>query len=127
MPDIAALVRAFHVHFKLPIGNTSQTTNALRAKLVEQETTELLEALAAYDADPTAANLAKVAHEGTDVMFAVVGTFLTLGIDTDQAAYRVFLSLMTRQGADPTGKVVKGPDYAPPDMTSAILGGQHRG
>lgn len=114
------LVRDFHVHFGLPIGDTSRTTNKLRRDLIEQEARELTEAIDAYDADPTEANLAKVAHEGADVLFAVVGTNLTLGIDTDQAAIAVYHSLMTRQGANEHGKVVKGPHYVPPDMTAAL-------
>jgi NTP pyrophosphatase (non-canonical NTP hydrolase) len=116
-------VRLFHEHFGLPIGDTSRTTNKLRRDLIEQEAGELTEAIDAYDADPTPDNLAKVAHEGVDVLFAVIGTNLTLGIDTDRAAYQVFLSLMTRQGADETGKVRKGPNYVPPDMRPALPGG----
>lgn len=114
------LVRRFHEHFGLPIGNTSRSTNKLRWELVEQEAGELIEALKAFDADPSPQNLCDVAHEGADVLFAVIGTNLTLGIDTDRAAYQVFLSLLTRSHADPDGKVRKGPNYRPPDMLPAI-------
>jgi NTP pyrophosphatase (non-canonical NTP hydrolase) len=117
------LVRRFHEHFGLPIGDTSRSTNKLRWELVEQEAAELVEALKAFDADPTLATLGDVAHEGADVLFAVVGTNLTLGIDTDAAAYQVFRSLMTRSHADPDGKVRKGPNYVPPDMRPALPGG----
>lgn len=120
---IERLVRDFHVHFGLPIGDTSRTTNKLRADLITQEARELTDAIAEYDADPSPENLAKVAHEGADVLFAVVGTNLTLGIDTDAAVLAVYHSLMTRQGADEHGKVVKGPHYVPPDMTPALLAG----
>jgi NTP pyrophosphatase (non-canonical NTP hydrolase) len=114
------LVRRFHEHFGLPIGDTSRSTNKLRWELVEQESTELVDALKAFDADPSPQNLCDVAHEGADVLFAVIGTNLTLGIDTDRAAYQVFLSLLTRSHADPDGKVRKGPNYRPPDMRPAI-------
>jgi hypothetical protein len=107
------LVRRFHEHFGLPIGDASRSTNRLRWELVEQEATELADALRAYDAEP----------KGADVLFAVVGTNLTLGIDTDRAAYQVFRSLMTRSHADPDGKVRKGPGYVPPDMRPALPGG----
>lgn len=117
------LVRRFHEHFGLPIGDTSRSTNRLRWELVEQEATELVDALKAFDAEPTVDTLGAVAHEGADVLFAVVGTNLTLGIDTDRAAYQVFRSLMTRSHADPDGKVRKGPGYVPPDMRPALPGG----
>lgn len=116
------MVRAFHAHFGLPIGDTSRTTNEVRIRLVQQESVELVEALKMFDADPTSANLCAVAHESADVLFAVYGTALTLNYDADEAARQVFLANLTRQGADATGKVVKGPNYVPPDLRSAIKG-----
>jgi NTP pyrophosphatase (non-canonical NTP hydrolase) len=121
MSTIEGLVRHFHEHFGLPIGDTSRTTNKLRRDLIEQEAGELTEAIDAYDADPTVDNLCKVAHEAADVLFAVVGTNLTLGIDTDTAARQLLTSLLTRQGTDGNGKVVKGSHYVPPEMRPALL------
>lgn len=121
MSAIEDMVRHFHEHFGLPIGDTSRTTNRLRRVLIEQEAIELSRAIEDYDADPSEENLCAVAHEAADVLFAVVGTNLTLGIDTDVAARQVLASLLTREGADATGKVRKGSNYVPPDMRPALL------
>lgn len=118
----ATAVLEFHRVFELPIDDTTQTTNELRARLVREEAGELAEAIEVGD-------LPAVAKELADQVYVAYGTALTMGIDLDAAILLVHRSNMSKlvDGQPvmrPDGKVLKGPNYVPPDMASCL--GRHR-
>lgn len=114
----AAAVREFHVAFGLPINDTTRTHNRLRADLIREEGREAATALEVGD-------LEHIAKELADVVYVSYGAALTLGIDLDEAIAEVHRSNMTKlvDGAPimrPDGKVLKGPNYRPPDMAAVV-------
>jgi NTP pyrophosphatase (non-canonical NTP hydrolase) len=117
--DAAALVLDFHLAFRLPIGDTTRTHNELRAKLIREEAEEAADAVEYL-------GLTEQAKELADLVIVAYGAALTLGIDLDQAVRLVHASNMTKLGADgepvmrADGKVLKGPNYTPPNMVAAL-------
>lgn len=114
----AAAVREFHVAFGLPINDTTRTLNKLRADLIREEAEETAEAVESGD-------LEHMAKELADLAYVVYGAALTLGIDLDRAIAEVHWSNMSKlvDGKPvmrPDGKVLKGPNYRPPDMRAAV-------
>lgn len=71
-------------------------------------------------------DLANLAKELADLEYVVCGAALEHGIDLDRAMAAVHRSNMTKLGADggpvynEHGKVVKGPNYLPPDMRAVL-------
>ena len=115
----------FHRAYGLPV--RSEPTAAigpdqvtLRQALIEEETRELAEAAEAGD-------LVGVADALADIVYVAYGTAHVYGIDLDAVLDEVHASNMTKLGADgrpvrrADGKVLKGPDYRPPDVR-AVLG-----
>jgi NTP pyrophosphatase (non-canonical NTP hydrolase) len=117
--DAASQVREFHVAFNLPIGDTTRTLNKLRADLIREEGNEAGDALESGD-------LEHIAKELADLVYVTYGAALTLGIDLDAAVTAVHRSNMSKlvDGKPvmrPDGKVLKGPNYQPPDMAACVL------
>lgn len=115
------MVREFHVAFGLSIGDTTRTFNELRAKLIREEAEE---AAVAVEFEP----LPQIAKELADLVIVAYGAALTMGIDLDRAVALVHASNMSKLGVDgrpvmrADGKVLKGPNYRPPDMAAAVCG-----
>lgn len=71
-----------------------------------------------------------VARELADVLYIAYGTALIAGIDLDVALAEVHRANMSKLGEDgkpilrDDGKVLKGPNFSPPDMTAAIAPGR---
>lgn len=124
---IADQVREFHLAYQLPVAErpsaelTAQEV-ALRQALIEEEVAELRQAGDAGD-------LVGVADALADIVYVAYGTACVYGIDLDAVLDEVHASNMTKLGADgrpvrrADGKVLKGPDYRPPDV-AGILSGQ---
>ncbi len=115
----------FHRAYGLPVREAptaavgpDQVT--LRQALIEEEVRELAEAAQAGD-------LVGVADALADIVYVAYGTAHVYGIDLDAVLDEVHSSNMTKLGADgrpirrADGKVLKGPDYRPPDI-AAVLG-----
>jgi len=115
----------FHLAYGLPI--RSEPTVAigpdqvtLRQALIEEAVYELAEAADVGD-------LVGVADALADIVYVAYGTAHVYGIDLDAVLDEVHASNMTKLGADgrpvrrADGKVLKGPDYRPPDVR-AVLG-----
>lgn len=90
----------------------------LRSNLAIEETSELVEAIARY-------RLADIALELADVVVVAYGTAATYGLDLDRAIDEVmranrskFVDGKPLLRAD--GKVLKGPDFEPPDMERVV-------
>ncbi len=124
-PSRAALqVGEFHRSYELPM-RTSPTAAvgadqlALRLALIEEEVGELREAAVAGD-------LVGVADALADIIYVAYGTAHVYGIGLDSVLDEVHASNMTKLGADgrpvrrADGKILKGPDYRPPDVRSVL-------
>lgn len=116
---VMAAVREFHKAFNLPINDTTRTLNKLRADLIREEAREAADAIEGEGREAWAKELA-------DLVIVAYGAALTFGIDLDRAVHLVHASNMSKLGTDgkpvmrEDGKVLKGPNYLPPDMTSVL-------
>lgn len=91
---------------------------SLRIRLLLEECHEAVDAIAA-------GNLAAIAQELADVAVVIYGTAAVFGLDLDRAVDEVmqanrskFVDGQPIMRAD--GKVLKGPDYQPPDMERVV-------
>lgn len=114
------MVYEFHKRFGVKI-NADATLHllTLRAKLLAEEAREAGEALLEW-------NMPQIAKELADVVYVAYGAACSLGIDLDEAVRLVHESNMSKLDVDglpicdDDGKVLKGPNYRPPVMTSAL-------
>lgn len=114
----------FHRAYGLPI-RTAPTAAigpdqvALRQALIEEEVRELADAARLGD-------VVGVADALADIVYVAYGTAHVYGIDLDAVLDEVHSSNMTKLGADgrpvrrADGKVLKGPDYRPPDVRGVL-------
>lgn len=121
---IAGQVRDFHLAYELPVASApsaglSDGQAELRQSLIEEEVSELR--AAATDAD-----IVGIADALADIVYVAYGTALVYGIDLDGVLDEVHASNMTKLGADgrpvrrADGKILKGPDYRPPDIAAVL-------
>lgn len=95
---------------------------SLRLKLVTEEYNELKEAI------EEGMSLDQIAKELADLLYVVYGTGVAMGIDLDECLKRVHESNMSKLGDDGKplfnsyGKVMKGENYRPPDLTDIVNG-----
>ncbi|WP_111765105.1 nucleotide pyrophosphohydrolase [Nakamurella deserti] len=120
----AAQVAEFHTAYELPL-RTSATVEVgdaqveLRQALIEEEVAELAAAARAGD-------LVGVADALADIVYVAYGTAHVYGIDLDAVIDAVHTSNMTKLGADgrpvrrSDGKILKGPDYRPPEIAAVL-------
>lgn len=117
-------VGAFHRAYGLPLRSTPTIEVGvdqveLRLSLIEEEVGELAGAARAGD-------LIGVADALADIVYVAYGTAHVYGIDLDAVLDEVHTSNMTKLGADgrpirrADGKVLKGPDYRPPDIAAVL-------
>ena len=91
----------------------------LRVELIEEELDELKDAIKRQ-------NILEVADALTDILYVVYGAGHAFGIDLDRCFAEVQRSNMSKLGADgkpiyrEDGKVLKGPNYRPPDLYSVL-------
>jgi predicted HAD superfamily Cof-like phosphohydrolase len=112
MTDEQAMVEAFHRKFDILVQQRpampSDSTKALRVRLIQEEFDELKEALAHGD-------VAAAAKEMADLLYVVYGTAVSCGIDMEPVFQEVHRSNLSKVGgykrAD--GKWVKPPTYSP--------------
>jgi predicted HAD superfamily Cof-like phosphohydrolase len=119
-------VRKFHEAYGLPVKNepdiTDERVNALRISLLNEELEELSDALRAGD-------MVEVLDALTDLQYVLDGAYLSFGLHgyKDEAFAEVQRSNMSKLGADgkpvvreSDGKILKGPNYSPPDIASIL-------
>lgn len=120
-------VGEFHRAYDLPLrevptANVGADQVELRQALIEEEVGELAAAARAGD-------LIGVADALADIVYVAYGTAHVYGIDLDAVLDEVHSSNMTKLGADgrpvrrADGKVLKGPDYRPPNIAAVIGSG----
>jgi len=112
MSDEQKMVAAFHRTFDIAIGTLpavpDAATCALRESLIQEEFTELCEALRQQD-------IVAVAKELADLLYVVYGTAVSCGIDMAPVFQEVHRSNMSKVGGHKRadGKWIKPPDYSP--------------
>lgn len=121
------LVREFHDAFnvKTPDQPTIHDSeiNKLRHRLIDEELNELTDAMVRCD-------IVGCLDALTDLQYVIDGTYLALGLAKykDGAFAEVHRSNMSKLGADgrpiirDDGKVLKGPNYTPPNLASVLFG-----
>lgn len=116
------MVRQFHDTYGLAIRDTPTTSvpeKQLRIDLIDEEFTELKKALDGNDIVETADAIA-------DMLYVVMGAALTFGIPIQEVLEEVQRSNMSKLDRDGSvirrgdGKILKGPDYFPPDIPSVL-------
>jgi predicted HAD superfamily Cof-like phosphohydrolase len=97
----------------------SEPVQDLRVDLIAEELDELRAAFANHD-------IVEVADALTDLLYVVYGAGHAFGIDLDECFYEVHKSNMSKLGEDhrpiyrDDGKVLKGPNYFPPDLARVL-------
>ena len=95
-------------------------TAELRLDLINEEVQELSIAI---DND----DIVEIADALTDILYVVYGAGHAYGIDLDECFNEVHDSNMSKLGEDgrpiyrADGKVLKGPDYFPPDLAGVLF------
>lgn len=120
---VVALRECHHVQRlamnEVPTLDVPDEIKALRCALVEEEAAELR---AALDAD----DIVEVADAVADLLYVVYGAALTFGIPVGAVFSEVHRSNMTKldDAGEPImradGKVVKGPNFSPPDLLPVL-------
>jgi predicted HAD superfamily Cof-like phosphohydrolase len=91
----------------------------LRVDLIEEELNELKEAIKNND-------IIEVADALTDILYVTYGAGHSFGVNLDKCFDEVQRSNMSKLGEDgnpiynDSGKVMKGPNYSPPDLKKII-------
>lgn len=124
--DTLKCVEEFHTSYGLPVHDhpriDDDRVNGLRISLIQEELDELSEALKARD-------VTEVLDALTDLQYVLDGAYLSLGLHglKDVAFAEVHRSNMSKLGRDgkpvvreSDGKILKGPDYTPPDIASIV-------
>ena len=135
-PSYFQMVKRFHEVYGLeindepidikqlhPHGPTSSSPLwRLRSKLHDEELNELIEAMDEDD------DLVPIADAICDLIYVLCGTAVSFGIPLDECFAEVQRSNMSKLGFDGNpivrddGKILKGPDFTPPDLRSIIYG-----
>ena len=131
MKQLMAQVAEFHRKCEHPVaaapGLITEQRACLRMRLHEEDDAELDGAMWALNyahEDSERQALCLVAKELVDSIVVRIGTALELGIPLDRVWAEVHASNMTKSAdhARADGKILKGPDYRPPDIHRAIWG-----
>jgi predicted HAD superfamily Cof-like phosphohydrolase len=115
---ITAHVLEFHRAVGLPEATWTPAVDELRVELIREEAEEAAAAIRSGDQK-------HIAKELADVVYVAVGAAIVHGIDLDLAVAEVHRSNMSKlvDGAPvlrADGKVLKGPNYRPPDMSACV-------
>lgn len=123
--DVQSAVTEFHRAFGLPVATRPDLDAApadvreLRRRLLAEEFDEYIDAERADD-------LVEVADALADMVYVAFGTALTYGIDLNAVLAEVHRSNMSKLGSDgrpvhrDDGKVLKGPEFFPPDVAGTL-------
>lgn len=129
---MSGLVREFHAQTGQEIANYPRPPDTalarFRARLIQQEFDEVQEELEILASrckshGEKLEGLRRLLKELCDLQYVIEGTAVSLGLPLDAAYRAVHESNMTKRFPDGTfhvneyGKVIKGPNYAEPDMS----------
>lgn len=95
------------------------STHTLRGRLIEEEASEVLQALEER-------NLAHIARELADLLYVTYGTAVSLGIDIRPVFEAVHRANMAKVGGAvrEDGKILKPPGWQPPNVEAIIAAQQ---
>lgn len=97
----------------------------LQAKLIVEEYTEVIDALCLFDQDKKESH-SDLLKELADLVFVCYQAAENMGWNLDEAMRRVFVSNMSKLDEDgkpirnADGKILKGPNYAKPDLSDLV-------
>lgn len=128
------VVREFHTAFNHPIGVPKPDADllTLRHDLIYEEYAELRDEIAAAMTDMvmygevSVRTKARMLKEMADLQYVLSGLAVVLDLPLQVAFTRVHASNMSKLGEDGNpilredGKILKGPNYSPPDMESLV-------
>jgi len=128
---VQEMLLEFHRAFNCSVDDRSEDVVKARSTLILEEYVELRGELVNLWEDlfrgrDTYTSLLYMAKELADLVYVIYGTAVALGIDLDKAVELVHTSNMSKVGDDglpqyrEDGKVLKGPNYKAPDMTSTV-------
>lgn len=116
-------VREFHEAFGAPFADAPRMLTPERAQLRSSLIAEELEEYVAAVRD---GDLVAVADALGDLLYVVYGTGVEHGIDLIPVFTEIHRSNMSKLGADgkpvlrDDGKILKGPDYSPPNLAAVV-------
>ena len=119
--DVGLFMSTFGQEVKEKAEFPDNDTIVLRLELIQEELNELREAIGNAD-------IVEVADALTDILYVTYGAGHAFGIDLDKCFQEVQESNMSKldHNGDPIyredGKVMKGPNYFQPDLTSIVKG-----
>ena len=117
--SVKKFMQTFGQEVKIKASFPSEKIVSLRIDLINEELTELKQAVQKQD-------LKEVADALTDILYVTYGAGHAFGIDLDKCFDEVQNSNMSKLGEDgkpiynESGKVMKGPNYFKPDLTKFI-------
>ena len=112
-------METFGQEVKTNVELPDKQTQKLRVRLIQEELTELIQALAVNDE-------VEVADALTDILYVTYGAGHAFGVDLDACFKEVQESNMSKLGEDgkpvyrADGKVQKGPNYWKPDLSKIL-------
>lgn len=109
----------------VPLKDADDALVELRLNLIYEELTELNDAVYLFQEMPTPARLSEVLKELADVQYTLSGFAATFGLPLDAAFRRVHNSNLTKVNPlvkNDEGKVLKGPNYAAPNLMDLVEG-----
>lgn len=122
VPSMTEMVQEFHNHFGVKEDHKMDSISLvnLRHDLIDEEVSELGEALF----DGKVPDKVAAADALGDIIYVAIGAALAWGIDIERVFAEIHRSNMTKSLTDrgdggkmPLGKIMKGADYSPPDLS----------
>ena len=127
------IVHEFHRNFKHPVDEQwTVTLLELRMNLIREESNEVIEEFVNMIMDlergkpVSIVQKTNILKELCDLQYVLSGAAVALGLDIQTAFIRVHNSNMSKLGEDgkpvyrEDGKVIKGPDYLPPNLKDLV-------
>ncbi len=117
--SVKKFMETFGQEIKEKASFPNDKTTILRYELIEEELSELKEAIDAKD-------IKEVADALTDILYVTYGAGHAFGIDLDKCFKEVQNSNMSKLGQDgkpiynEKGKVMKGPNYFKPNLSKFV-------
>lgn len=119
MTEEQAKVREYHQRFGCTVNDrptwAGEAEHRMRVAMIEEELAELRNA-------GESRNLVEVADALADLLYAVYGTAVAYGIDLQPVFDEIHAANLSKGGGGQRkdGKVLKGPDYRPPQVAPII-------
>ena len=116
---VGIFMKTFEQEVKTKAELSNNKINELRISLINEELEELKKAIEDND-------ILEVADALTDILYVAYGAGHAFGINLDKCFEEVQNSNMSKLGSDgkpiynDKGKVMKGPNYSPPDLKKII-------